>query len=241
MSYKYKNCLFERSKTHKKQYTKNKYVFAKLLFGFSIIFSVNSSNAGGLFDIITDKIPSVELISKESLFPSATIKGLMPKDTQTTKINKDVPRIPSYNTEKITPNINLWSYLNTDFLNIIKTHLTQLPDIDYMIGRKTREQFELDGAKATKSKGAKFSLPSMFDGKVIFLDQLPKFPYMPKYPTFVNLSNASVEDLTLYLDEIFPNQLPTNFQVDAKLDFITVENPEDLLKILKSSAMIIIP
>ena len=241
MSYKHNNNSVKRSKTHKIQYTKNKYLFAKLLFSFSIIFSVNSSNAGGLFDIITDKIPSVELISKESLFPSATIKGLMPKDTQTTKINKDIPRVPSYNTEKITPNINLWSYLNPDFLNVIKTHLTQLPDIDYMIGRKTREQFELDGLNAKKSSGVKFSLPSMFGGKVVFLDQLPKFPYMPKYPTFVNLSNASVEDLTLYLDEIFPNQLPTNFKVDTTLDFITVENPEDLLKILKSSAMIIIP
>ena len=241
MSYKCNNCSVESNKIYKKQYTKNKYLFAKLLFSFSIIFSVNSSNAGGLFDIITDKIPSVELISKESLFPSATIKGLMPKDTQTTKINKDIPRVPSYNTEKITPNINLWSYLNPDFLNVIKTHLTQLPDIDYMIGRKTREQFELDGLKAKKSSGAKFSLPSMFGGKVVFLDKLPAFPYMPKYPTFVNLSDASVEDLTLYLDEIFPNQLPTNFKVDATLDFITVENPEDLLKILKSSAMIIIP
>ena len=228
-------------KKYQANFVGNKYVFAKLLFAFSIIFLVNSSNADGLFDIITDNIPSVDLISKESLFPSSTIKHLMPKDTQTTKINKDIPRIPSYNTVKITPNINLWSYLNPDFLNVIQNHLTQLPDIDYMIGRKTREQFELDGAKAKKNKGTKFSLPSMFGGKVIFLDKLPKFPYMPKYPTFVNLKKADVSDLTLYLDEIFPNQLPTNFQVDAKLDFITVENPEDLLKILKNSAMVIIP
>ena len=98
-----------------KNFKRVKYAFAKLLFIFLIIFSINSSNAGGLFDIITDKIPSIELMSNESLFPSGAIKGLIPKNTTTVKINKDIPRIPSYNTEKITPNLNLWSYLNPDF------------------------------------------------------------------------------------------------------------------------------
>ena len=112
-------------KKYQANFVGNKYVFAKLLFAFSIIFLVNSSNADGLFDIITDNIPSVDLISKESLFPSSTIKHLMPKDTQTTKINKDIPRIPSYNTVKIMPNINLWSYLNPDFLH---TSIFTFPD-----------------------------------------------------------------------------------------------------------------
>lgn len=221
-----------------KKVKKKKYTFAKLLFIFLIIFSINSSNAGGLFDVITDKIPSVELISNESLFPSDTIKGLIPKDTSTVKINRDIPRLPSYDTGKITPNLNLWSYLNPDFLNVIKNHLMQLPDIEYMIGRKTREQFEQE---PKKSVNIKFSLPSMFEGKVIFLNQLPNFPYMPKYPTFVNLQEASIEDLTIYLDEILPNELPTAFTVEPRLDFIIVENPEDLLKILENSAMVIIP
>ena len=202
------------------------------MFIYLCLLNTHISYSDGLLDIITEPISKINT-KTTSVMPMQIIQDLIPKQTSTVAVRKPLPRIPSIQTERVMPTFNIWSYLNLDSKNVIMNHLKQKPDIGYLIGKKTREQFERDSEKP--SGGISLSMPSIFSGKILFLDSLKAVPYLSSSPMVVKM-----EDINLYLNEILPTEAP-KFEVSSTLEFVNIENPESLLNVLKDTAMIVIP
>lgn len=204
------------------------------VYGLFITFVNNTSKAEGLFAMFLKPIQTNINTKTTNVMPTTIITDLIPH-TATTEVKKPLPHIPTIKTERVLPTFNLWKYLNVDSKNVIMKHLQQSPDINYWLGKKSREQFEKDSAQQKKIS-LNLSIPAMFNGKVLFLNNLPAFPYLTKQP-FVQ----KITDINVPLNDVLQIKKITPLEISDTIEFINVETPEALLKVLQDSAMIIIP
>lgn len=204
------------------------------LFCYTLLLPHKSISDSGLFEIFTKPITTSINTKTTNVMPTTIITDLIPH-TATTEVKKPLPHIPTIKTERVLPTLNIWKYLNVDSKNVIMKHLQQSPDINYWLGKKSREQFEKD-SEQPKKKSVNLSIPSMFNGKVLFLNNLPAFPYLTKAP-FVQ----KITDINVPLNDVLQIKKIKPVEISDTIEFINVENPEALLKVLQDSAMIIIP
>ncbi len=200
---------------------------------FFTFFNTNSISSEGLFTMLLQPITNNIDTQTTNVMPTTIITDLIPH-TDTTAVKKPLPHIPTIETERVLPTLNLWKYLNVDSKNVIMKHLRQTPDINYWLGKKTREQFEKDSEEPKKIP--KLSIPSMFNGKIIFLNNLPAFPYLTDQP-FIQ----QITDINVPLNDVLQINQITPIEISDTIEFIDVKTPEALLQVLQDSAMIIIP
>lgn len=205
-----------------------------ILFCYTILLPHKSVSDNGLFEIFTKPITTSINTTTTNVMPTTIITDLIPQ-TATTEVKHPLPRIPAIKTERVLPTLNIWKYLNVDSKNVIMKHLQQSPDINYWLGRKTREQFEKDSEEPKKTS-LNLSIPSMFNGKVIFLNNLPAFPYLTKEP-FIQ----KINDINVPLNDVLQIKKIKPVEISETIEFINVETPEALLQVLQDTAMIIIP